>query len=130
MPEEALKGASGTHYKALTWSDKDVPGPRQVAFARKLVNYPEAKGVETAVTMSPYYDFLHLLKVVIEGEKSFDPDKIKRAMDNVKNYPGLVGPISFTKTNHTGIGPDEIVLATLSSVKDARAMGVFRERAK
>ena len=130
VPAEALKNASGTHYKALTWSDKEVPGPRQVAFARKLAQYPEVKGSETAVTMSPYYDFLHLLKTVIEDVKSFDPDKVKRAMDNVKNYPGLLGPISFTPANHTGIGPDEIVMGTLSSVKDSRAMGVFRERAR
>lgn len=129
VPPEALAGASGTHYKALTWGAKDVPGPRQVAFVRKLANYPETKGSETAVAMSPYYDFLHLLKTVIESEKSFDPDKLKRALDNVKAYPGLLGPITFSKTNHTGIGPDEIVLATLSSVKDGRAMGVFRERA-
>ena len=130
VPPEALVGASGTHYKALTWTDKESPGPRQVAFAKKLQSYPEVKGMETAVTMSPYYDFLHLLKVVIEGEKSFDPDKIKRAMDNVKGYPGLLGPISFTPTNHTGIGADEIALATLSSVRDPKAMGVFRERTK
>jgi len=114
----------------LTWTDKESPGPRQVAFAKKLQSYPEVKGMETAVTMSPYYDFLHLLKVVIEGEKSFDPDKVKRAMDNVKGYPGLLGPISFTPTNHTGIGAEEIALATLSSVRDPKAMGVFRERTK
>ena len=84
--------------------------------------------METTVTMSPYYDFLHLLKTVIEGEKSFDSDKIKRALDNVRNYPGLLGPISFTPTNHTGIGPDQIAMGSLSSARDARAMAVFRER--
>lgn len=101
-----------------------------MAFARKLAEYPEVKGSETAVTMSPYYDFLHLLKVVIEDVKSFDPDKVKAAMDQVKDYPGLLGPISFTPADHTGIGADEIVMATLSSVKDERALGVFRERAR
>jgi len=99
-----------------------------VAFAKKLAAYPDAKGVETAVTMSPYYDFLHLLKTVIEGEKSFEPEKVKRAMDNVKNYPGLLGPISFSPTNHTGIGPEEIAMGSLSSARDARSLGVFRER--
>ncbi|HMN78652.1 MAG TPA: ABC transporter substrate-binding protein [Burkholderiaceae bacterium] len=130
VPAEAIRGASGTHYKSLTWTDKEAPGPRQQAFAKKLQSYPEAKGVETAVTMSPYYDFLHLLKFVIEQEKSFEPDKVKRALDNVKNYPGLLGPISFTPTNHTGIGPDEIAMGTLASARDPKAAGVFRERAK
>ena len=130
VPAEALQGASGTHYKALTWSDTETPGPKQVGFVRKLAAYPDAKGLETVVTMSPFYDFLNLLKMVIESEKSFDPDKVERALDNVKNYPGLLGPISFTSTNHTGLGPDHIAMATLLSRKDSRSMGAFRERAK
>jgi len=128
VPAEALARASGTIYKSLTWTASESPGARQQAFAKKLAAYPEAKGVELTVTMSPYYDFLHLLKTVIEAEKSFDPDKVKRAMDNVRNYPGLLGPITFTPTNHTGIGADEIAMGTLSSARDPRSLGVFRER--
>lgn len=130
VPAEALAKVSGTHYKSLTWSATEVPGPRQVAFARKLMAYPEAKGIETTVAMSPYYDFLHLLKTVIEAEKTFDPVKLKRALDNVKNYPSLLGPMTFSATNHTGINADQIVMATLPSVKDGRSLGVFRERVK
>jgi ABC-type branched-subunit amino acid transport system substrate-binding protein len=129
VPMDAIRGATGTHYKALTWSDKEAPGPRQQAFAKKLEKYPEVKGMETAVVMSPYYDFLHLLKHVIEQEKSFEPERIKRALDNVKGYDALVGKISFTPTNHTGLGPDELAMGTLISVKRQQAMGVFRERA-
>lgn len=129
VPADALKNACGTHYKALTWTDKEQPGARQVAFAKKLATFPEAKGSETAITMSPYYDFIHLLKHVIEQEKSFEPDKLKRALDNTKNYPGLLGKMSFSATDHTGIGPDEIAMGTLLSVKDPRSLGVFRERA-
>lgn len=130
VPRESLANASGTHYKALTWTATEQPGARQQAFAKKLAAYPEAKGVEVAVTMSPYYDFLHLLKHVIEQEKSFDVEKLKRALDNVKNYPGLLGPISFTATDHTGIDADQLAMGTLLSVKDPKAMGLFRERAK
>jgi hypothetical protein len=48
----------------------------------------------------------------------------------VKNYPGLLGPISFSATDHTGIGADQLAMGTLLSVKDPKAMGLFRERAK
>ncbi|HWS74985.1 MAG TPA: ABC transporter substrate-binding protein, partial [Quisquiliibacterium sp.] len=113
VPMDAIRGATGTHYKALTWTDKEGIGARQLAFAKKLEKYPEVKGMETAVVMSPYYDFLHLLKHVIEQEKSFEPDRIKRALDNVKGYDALVGKISFTPTNHTGLGPDELAMGTL-----------------
>ena len=129
VPMDAIRGATGTHYKALTWTDKESPGPRQLAFAKKLEKYPEVKGMETAVVMSPYYDFLHLLKHVIEQEKSFDPEKVKRALDNVKGYDALVGKISFTPTNHTGLGPDELAMGTLISVKKSQSLGLFRERA-
>lgn len=129
VPIEAIREATGTHYRALTWTDTEKPGPRQQAFAKKLMSYPEAKGLETTVIMSPYYDFLHLLKHVIEQEKSFDPERVKRALDNVKGYDALVGKMSFTPTNHTGVGPEELAMGTLISVKDPQAMGVFRERA-
>ena len=129
VPMDAIRGATGTHYKALTWTAKESVGARQIAFAKKLEKYPEVKGMETAVVMSPYYDFLHLLKLVIEQEKSFDPVKIKRALDNVKGYEALVGKISFTPDNHTGLGPDELAMGTLISVKRQQSMGVFRERA-
>jgi ABC-type branched-subunit amino acid transport system substrate-binding protein len=128
VPPEAVARASGTHYKSLTWTATSQPGARQQAFARKLATFPEAKGVETAVTMSPYYDFIHLLKTVIEAEKTFEPEKLKRALDNVKNYPGLLGPITFTPTNHTGIGADEIAMGSLGSARDPKSLGVFRER--
>ena len=129
VPMDAIRGATGTHYKALTWTDKQGIGARQQAFAKKLEKYPEVKGMETAVVMSPYYDFLHLLKHVIEQEKSFEPEKLKRALDNVKGYDALVGKISFTPDNHTGLGPDELAMGTLISVKRQQSMGVFRERA-
>ena len=128
VPMEAIRGATGTHYKALTWTDKEQPGPRQQAFAKKLAQYSEVKGMETAVVMSPYYDFLHLLKAVIEQEKSFEPEKLKRALDNVKGFDALVGKISFTPENHTGLGPDELAMGTLISVKKPQAAGLFRER--
>lgn len=129
VPMDAIRGAAGTHYKALTWTDKEQPGARQQAFAKKLATYPEVKGMETAVVMSPYYDFLHLLKAVIEQEKSFEPEKIKRALDNVKGYDALVGKISFTPTNHTGLGAEELAMGTLISVKKQPSQGLFRERA-
>ena len=48
VPMDAIRGATGTHYKALTWTDKQGIGARQLAFAKKLEKYPEVKGMETA----------------------------------------------------------------------------------
>ena len=107
------------------------PGPRQVAFAKKVAAfYPEGKGSGVPVANSPYYDFLHVLKVAIEGEKSFEPEKVKKALDSIKGYQGLLGTINFTPENHTAIAIDDIALASVASGKDPKAMGIFREMAK
>ena len=34
--------------------------------------------------------------MAIEGEKSFEPEKVKKALDSVKGYKGLLGTINFT----------------------------------
>ncbi len=130
VPEEALKSVYGTNYRTLTWTDSEFPGEKQVAFAKKLVAFPETKGSGVAVANAPFYDYLHALKMVIEGEKSFEPDVIKRALDNLKGYKGLLGTVSFTPQNHTGIPTEDVVLASILSGKNPKSAGVFRERAK
>ena len=130
VPDEALTNVYGTNYKSLTWSSAEQPGEKQVAFAKKVAGFPEAKGSGVTVSNSPYYDYLSALKYVIEGEKSFEPEKIKRALDNLKGFKGLLGPISFTPDNHTGIAIEDITLASVLSGKDPKSSGVFRERAK
>jgi ABC-type branched-subunit amino acid transport system substrate-binding protein len=130
VPDEALRNVYGTMYRTLMWSDTESPGERQVEFAKKVMSYPEAKGSATAVSNSPYYDFLHVLKLVIEAEKTFDTAKVKRALDNVRGYKGLLGTINFTPENHTAIGIEDVALASIVSGKSPKAMGVFRERAK
>jgi branched-chain amino acid transport system substrate-binding protein len=131
VPPEALTNVYGTMYRSLMWTDTTSPGPRQVAFAKKVATfYPEGKGSGVPVANSPYYDFLHVLKVAIEGEKSFEPEKVKRALDSVKGYAGLLGTMNFTPENHTAIGIDDIALASVASGKDPRSMGIFREMAK
>jgi branched-chain amino acid transport system substrate-binding protein len=129
VPAEAVKNVFATYYRNLTWTDSEQPGARPVAFANKLAQYPEAKGFEVNVAAAPYYDFLYCLKAAIEAERSFEPDAIKRGLDNLRNYHGLLGDISFTPENHSGIGVKDVVLVSVASGQDARAMGCLRARA-
>ncbi len=128
-PPEVLKLASGTLLKTMTYTDKEPVGARQLAHAKKVLTYPEAKAWEINAAISPFYDFLHLLKVVIEAEKRYDTERVKQAFDSVKNYNGMIGRISFTPENHCALTGDQMVMATLASGSDPRAMHVFRERA-
>jgi branched-chain amino acid transport system substrate-binding protein len=129
VPAEAVKNVFATYYRNFTWTDTEQPGERQTAFARKLAQYPEARGFEVNVAAAPYYDFLYCLKAAIETEKSFEPDAIKRGLDNLKGFKGLLGDISFTSENHSGVGVKDVVLVSVASGQDPRAMGCLRARA-
>jgi hypothetical protein len=65
---------------------------------------------------------------VIEAEKTFDTAKIKAALDNLKGFDGMLGTYSFTNTRHTGIGLDQMVMASVSSATDPKALNLFRKR--
>lgn len=129
VPPEALKNVYGTMFKNLTWTDTENIGEQQIKFAQKVATFKEAKGIEVVVASAPWYDFLHMLKYVIESEKSFDTARIKRALDSLTGYKGLLGTYSFTSKRHTGIGLDEMVMASVASGTDPKAMGLFRKRA-
>lgn len=126
---EVLKNAYGTLIKSMTYSADEAPGARQVAYAKRVVTYPESKFWEINAAISPFYDYLHLLKAVVDSEKRFDTERIKKAFDGTRNYAGMIGSISFTPENHCALTGDQMVMATLLSGKDPRSMGVFRERA-
>jgi ABC-type branched-subunit amino acid transport system substrate-binding protein len=128
VPPEALTNAVGTYYKTLTWTDSQPIGARQLDFAKKANAFPEAKENGVNVAGSPYYDFLHMLRAAIETEKSFDPVVVKKAMDSMKGYKGLLGDLSFSPTNHAAISVEDMTMATLLSARDPKAMGLFRQR--
>jgi len=126
---EILKYASGTLLKTMTFTASEPVGARQIAHAKKVLTFPEAKAWEINAAISPFYDFLHLLKLVVNEEKRFDSERIKKAFDSTLNYDGMIGRISFTPENHSALTGDQMVMATLSSGRDPRSMNVFRERA-
>ncbi len=129
VPAESIKNVYGTALKTFTWNDKVSPGERQVAFAKKLAQRPEAKGSEPIIACSPFYDFLYVLKHAVEKEKSFEVDAVKRALDGIRGFPGLAGAINFTADNHCALSASDLCMARVASARDPRAMGVFRERA-
>lgn len=128
-PEDALKNVYSIHFSTLSFSATESPGSRQQDFAKKLRGYPEAEDGAAAVAAAPYYDFLQTLKLVIEREKTFDPQVIRRALDATSDYSGLLGKYSFTPSKHTGLELDNLCMVTVLSLRDPRAQWCFRERA-
>jgi hypothetical protein len=60
-------------------------------------------------------------------ENSFDSDVIKRALDNVRGFKGLIG--SFSPPHHAGGSLDDITLASVVSGHNPKSVRALRERA-
>ena len=102
-------------FKALTYTDKDLPPERVRAFVKKIAasNVPESQ-LGPAAT-SPYYDFLHALKFGVEKAKSWDTEQVKKALDSSSAIPGLFGKIGFSATNHTAYDVSVVAMAIANS---------------
>ncbi|HMO47778.1 MAG TPA: ABC transporter substrate-binding protein [Rubrivivax sp.] len=125
---EVLKNAYATLLRTMTYSATEPPAPRQVAYVKKVLTYPEAKTWEINAAISPFYDFVHLLKRTVDAERKYDSESVKKAFDATRNYAGMIGPISFTPENHCAVDVDALVMVKVASGKDAQSLGVFRER--
>ena len=124
VPFEAMKSVYGMYYRSYTYTDREPVSPRNAAMSKKLAALPAAKGIEAFIAGCPHYDFLYLLKAVIEQEKSFDVEAIRRALNNLRGYKALVGDLSFSETSHAGLSTAGLTLAAVASGKDPRSQGV------
>ncbi|MBV9561183.1 MAG: ABC transporter substrate-binding protein [Bradyrhizobium sp.] len=129
VPPETLKNVYGVYYRGWTYTADQPVSDRHFALARKFLEIPTAKGIEAYIAGCPHYDFLYLMKAVIEQEKSLDSDKLKRALDNVSGFKGLLGTFSFSSTRHAGVSLEDITLASVASGRDPRSVSALRERA-
>ena len=129
VPPETLKNVYGVYYRGWTYTDGEPVSDRHVALAKRFQEIPAAKGIEAYIAGCPQYDFLYLLKAVVEQEKSLDSDALKRALDNVRGFKGLLGSLSFSPTNHAGVSLDDITLASVASGRNLKSFSALRERA-
>jgi ABC-type branched-subunit amino acid transport system substrate-binding protein len=64
------------------------------------------------------YDAIMMLGQVIKTTKSTDPNKLKDGLNNVKNYHGLQGTVSFSKQNHATITEKQLTLVKYNAAKN------------
>lgn len=128
LPPEGTDKLYATYLKTFSYTATKPVGDREMAYARKLAAYPEVKGQEPNAVVSPFYDFLHVLKVVSDNLKSVDPVVLKRGFDTLKNYRGMSGTLSITPENHGALPDEAVTLVKIASARDPRSMAFFRER--
>jgi branched-chain amino acid transport system substrate-binding protein len=128
LPPEALANVFVSYLKAYTYIETEKPAEKQVAYVKKVLSYPESKGQEPNAAVSPFYDAIYVYKWAIESAKSTEADKVKAAMETLKDYPGMSGTLSLSPENHCSLHADSMAWCKLASAGDPRAMGAFRER--
>lgn len=128
LPPEGMDKIYATYLRNFSYTASKPIGEREAAYAKKLAAYPEVKGQEPNSAVSPFYDFLHVLKMVAEEKKSLDPVVLKPGFDNLKNYRGISGTLSLTPENHCALPDEAVTMVKIASARDPRSMAFFRER--
>jgi branched-chain amino acid transport system substrate-binding protein len=92
-------------------------GHPQKAVLMKYVSDYESKYKETASTFGGHgYDAMMLLTAAIKAGGA-DREKIRTALENIKDFPGTGGVFTFSATDHNGLGIDAFEMMT---VKDGK----------
>lgn len=129
MPEQMLDQTYGMYYRPLTWTRSEPIAAPQERFASSIQGFRETPTLGVAMAAAPYYDFAHLLTEAIGRAGTLDVGAVKEEMDAIRDHPTLLGSVTFTAEEHSGLADEDVVLATARSADDRRARGVFRERA-
>ncbi len=84
-----------------------------LAKAKELFNIDDPRKIESPVGVAHAYDLTHILAKAINLAGSTDRTKIRDALEQVKNYDGLVKrfPQPFTKTQHDALTLNDVFMA-------------------
>jgi len=115
FPELAGPTAGDAHF-VQTYSFFGKQGPVGTRFLEALMQkYPQIKGPEdifSPVGTANAYDAMHLLAMAIENAGSTDGDAIRRALENLGTYEGLIKSYDrpFTPDDHDALGPEDYIM--------------------
>lgn len=84
-----------------------------VEAANRLFGIADARSIPSPVGMAHAYDLMHILAKAIDKAGTTDRAAIRNAMEEVKNYGGLIKDYKqpFTASRHEALGPEEVFMA-------------------
>jgi hypothetical protein len=123
LPQKFLDHVRVVAYKSLTSGPGKPLAARQLAWAKKLAAQPDVGSNVYLAAISPYYDFMYLLKHAIESSKSFAYDRVKKALDSTRDFDGILGKLTFSSSDHHGISEDSVTLAKVTDPKVPESLG-------
>ncbi|MGE0752695.1 MAG: ABC transporter substrate-binding protein [Variibacter sp.] len=115
FPELAGPSAGDAHF-VQTYSffgDQSAVGKKVIAELQK--KYPEIKGpadIFSPVGTANAYDAMHLLAMAIEKAGSTDGEAVRKALEGLGSYEGLIKTYNhpFTADQHDALGADDYVM--------------------
>lgn len=111
---ESLTNLDFSVIQTYTFLGKSDPKTLKVlAKAKKLFNIDDPRKIESPVGVAHAYDLTHILAKAINLAGSTDRTKIRDALEQVKNYDGLVKhfPQPFTKKQHDALALSDVFMA-------------------
>lgn len=127
LPEASSADSYAISMRKLTGNSARAVAQRQTAYARQLRERLATQsgagphmGLPTHL-LSPYYDWLHLVAAAVNEAGTQDTVVVRQVLETVTGHDGMIGDFTFGADSHTGIGLDDLTLASPVQVSRAAA---------
>jgi branched-chain amino acid transport system substrate-binding protein len=101
----------------FTFTPQQPASADVIDYANRLQQFGNIPGVVFfSAIQGPYYDFIYMLKRAIESARTTDYTAVTRALQTLGPYPGKVGTIDFSGTDHVGLTDSSYALAAASGL--------------
>jgi branched-chain amino acid transport system substrate-binding protein len=116
-------------YRNFVWSAGKPVSKRVADYCKKVIADPTVPAASRySAVQGPFYDYVHVLKQAIESAKSFDYAKVKRELENVHDYDGIIGKISFKSGDHHGVQTASMTGGSPSDFSAPESLGFLPQR--
>jgi branched-chain amino acid transport system substrate-binding protein len=99
---------SATGFRSFFYSGSGGGDPRIVKFIHDDDQIGGKDDLLTATAL--FYDAVNIWAQGVKMANSFDPQKVAAAIEQIKNYQGLLGVANFSPTQHDGLNPNAMAM--------------------
>ena len=112
----AGKAWSASVYRAFTHSDKEPAPAPLVAFIERQKKIYGAKVSPSIFISATWDDSLRLLTDAVKRAKSTNGEAIRAALEDTRNFKGLITTYNFSKAQHDGHDPKDVSISYIMDI--------------
>lgn len=117
---DAINGVIFAASKLSIWEQLPDTDPQKALFRSFVTDFRAKFGREPTGFAGNGYDSLHVLATAI-GKAGTDPAKVRDAIEDLKNLPGITAIFNYSTSDHYGIQASTLVMQTVQNGKFAVA---------